>query len=258
MISSRQNQFVKAIRKLRHSKGDTALLEGSNLVDEAARSGIRPQWVLTTPEFAATATGRQLLGRFDPGTVHRVSTAVLDSVADADSPQGILACAELPRRGFNSLPVISGSCLLFLDRVQDPGNLGAIARVAEATGVVGLALSPGAAHPNHPRALRASAGSLLRLPVAIDCELADLRQHLGPIEPSFVALDLVGEDLYSADLSGTVVLLLGNEGAGLGSRVLAGADRRLAIPMSAPLESLNVAVAAAVTLFERRRRLRSV
>src|SRR6185436_13712949 len=107
--------------------------------------------------------GREI-ARLLPREPTLASADVLDSLADADSPKGLLAIAHLPRGGPETLPLRQGSMYLYLDGLQDPGNLGAIARVAEATGVAGLALSPGSVHPNHPRALRASAGGLLRLP----------------------------------------------------------------------------------------------
>ena len=99
--------------------------------------------------------------------------------------------------------------------MQDPGNLGALARVAEAAGAAGLALSPGCAHPNHPRALRASAGSLLRLPVAVGAEPDALDAHLASARPRWTALvPRDGEDLYRARLDGTLILAVGAEGPG--------------------------------------------
>src|SRR5204862_3787710 len=132
---------------------------------------------------------------------------------------------------------------------QDPGNLGALARVAEAAGAVGLALSPDCAYPNHPRALRASAGSLLRLPVAVRVKPADLSRRLAAAQPRWAALvPRGGENFYSAALDGTFVLAVGAEGPGLSPALLARVDLRLTIPMEPPVESLNATVAAALVL----------
>jgi TrmH family RNA methyltransferase len=166
MISSRQNQRLKDIRRLRRSKGDLALLEGPHLIAEALAAGIALDEVLATPPFLATPEGRRLAALL-PAAPLEVAPELLDGLTDADSPQGVLAVARLPRGGVAALPVAPGRPYLYLDGLQDPGNLGALARVAEAAGAAGLALSPGCVHPNHPRALRASAGSLLRLPVAV-------------------------------------------------------------------------------------------
>jgi TrmH family RNA methyltransferase len=127
--------------------------------------------------------------------------------------------------------------------------------VAEAAGAAGLALSPGCAHPNHPRALRASAGSLLRLPVALAAEPDALDARLAPVQPRWAALvPRDGENLYQAALDGTLILAVGAEGPGLSPALLSRAVLRLTIPMEPAVESLNATVAAALVLFEARRR----
>src|SRR5581483_11542969 len=128
---------------------------------------------------------------------------------------------------------------VYVDGVQDPGNLGAIARVAEAAGAIALACSTGCAHPNHPRALRASAGSLLRLPVAVEVEPEALRTHLAELAATWLSLVAHGgRDLYAESLAGTLVLALGAEGAGLSAAARAIAARELRIPLAPPVESL--------------------
>jgi TrmH family RNA methyltransferase len=255
MISSRQNQRLKDIRRLRRSKGDRALLEGPHLVAEALAAGIPLDEVLATPPFLATPEGRRLAGLL-PAAPLEVAPGLLDGLTDADSPQGVLAVARLPRAGVAALPVAPGRPYLYLDGLQDPGNLGALARVAEAAGAAGLALSPGCVHPNHPRALRASAGSLLRLPVAVAADPEALDAHLASAaHPRWAALvPRDGEDLYSAPLGGTLILAVGAEGPGLSPALLARAELRLTIPMEPAVESLNATVAAALVLFEVRRR----
>lgn len=239
------------------------MLEGPHLVGEAAKAGLALDPVLATPEFLAGAEGREIV-RLLPRAPTLASADVLDSLADADSPKGLLAIAHLPRGGPETLPLRQGGIYLYLDGLQDPGNLGAIARVAEATGATGLALSSGSVHPNHPRALRASAGSLLRLAVAIGATAEALAAHLAPLSPVWAALATAGgRDLYSAEWPGgasgapTLILALGAEGPGLShdvEQLVARKGLLLTIPLAAPVESLNVAVAAAVALFEIRRR----
>lgn len=254
MITSRQNQRLKDIRRLRRSKGDHALLEGPHLVAEALTAGLRLDEILATPEFLTSAEGRRLARSWTVDPLE-VEPDLLAQMTDADSPRGVLAVARLPRSGVLVLPIVPGRPYLYLDGLQDPGNLGALARVAEAAGAVGLALSPGCAHPNHPRALRASAGSLLRLPVAVAVEPDALTRHLHAAHPRWTALvPRDGESLYSADLVGTLVLALGAEGPGLSPELAASAGLRLTIPMESSVESLNATVAAALVLFEVRRR----
>lgn len=254
MISSRQNQRLKDIRRLRRSKGDHALLEGTHLVAEALAGGLVLETVLATPEYLASPEG-SALARALPFAPLEVAADVLDGLTDADAPRGLLAVARLPRSGIDALPVRDGAFYVFLEGLQDPGNVGALARVAEAAGAAALVLSPGTAHPNHPRALRASAGSLLRLPVAVAAEPADLDRHLAAVAPRWAALvPRHGVDLWRAPLGGTVILAVGAEGPGLSPALLARAGLRLTIAMEPPVESLNATVAAALVLFEARRR----
>ena len=253
MITSRGNPRIRRLRRLRRERGDEALLEGPDLLAEAAAAGVELAEVLATPGFLAGADARRLLPRLarEP---RAVSPALLAELADADAPRGIVAIARLPRAGVDALPAAAGA-YLYLDGVQQPANLGALARVAEAAGARGLALAPGSVHPNHPRALRASAGSLLRLPVAVNAEPAELARHLSRRRPLWVALQpRDGVPLWSAELPRNLVLALGAEGPGLSAAAAGLAQLRLTVPMADPVESLNVAVAAGLVLFERRRR----
>ncbi len=229
---------------------------------EALAAGLALEEVLVAPGFFASGPEHEALGRTLaalPEPPLEVAGELLDELGDADSPRGLLAVARLPRSGVEGLPRRPGGVYVFLERLQDPGNLGAVARAAEAAGAAGLALSPGSAHPNHPRALRGSAGSLLRLPVAVGVEPDALDRHLagGPEggAPRWVALvPRGGETLWQASLDGTLVLAVGAEGQGLSEELRRRAEIGLTIPLAAPVESLNAAVAAALVLFEVRRR----
>jgi TrmH family RNA methyltransferase len=264
MITSRQNQRLKDMRGVRRCKDDRALLEGPHLVAEAAAAGCELDTVLATPAFLASEEGRALAATL-PRPPLAVEPRLLDVLADADSPRGVIAAARLPRRGAGSLPLRPAGVYVYADGLQDPGNLGALARVAEAAGAAGLALAPGSAHPNHPRALRASAGSLLRLPVAVDAVAEAIDAHLsgaagaGGAPPRWIALaPRGGADLYAGAASwsadGVLVLALGAEGPGLSAAVAGRATLALTIPMAPPVESLNAVVAAALVLFEIGRR----
>jgi TrmH family RNA methyltransferase len=249
------------MRQVRRCKGDRALLEGPHLVDEALAAGVVLETVLAAPELLARPEGQALARRLAaaPGVdfeevFEEVDGELLAAVMDADSPRGIAAVARLPRPGAAALPRRAGGVYVYAEGLQDPGNLGALARSAEAAGAAALALSPGCAHPNHPRALRASAGSLLRLPVAVGVEPEALETHLAPVGPRWAALlPRGGEDPWRADLGGTLVLALGAEGPGLSAALEGRAALRLTVPLAAPVESLNATVAASLVLFEARR-----
>lgn len=223
-------------------------------MEEAVAGGVALEEVLVTPEFAASDAGRRLAGRLGRQPLV-VAPDLLRRLADADAPQGVLAVAGLPRLGPAALPRRPGGVYLFAEGLQDPGNLGALARTAEAAGAAGLALAPGSAHPNHPRALRASAGSLLRIPVALGCEPDDIEGRLAGLASRWIALvPRGGEPLYQAALEGTLILAVGAEGPGISAPLAARAQVRLTIPVEPAVESLNATVAAALVLFELRRR----
>lgn len=243
---------LKTIRRLRRSKGDEALLEGPHLIQEALTAGLRLRSVLATRGFLESSAGRRLAPRL-PLRPLEVEDRLLAEVTDSDSPRGIVAVARVPPLSVSELPLVEGGTYLYLEGLQDPGNLGAVARAAEASGAAAACLSPGSVHPNHPRALRASAGGLLRFPVAV-ADPGAMSRRLAPLEPTWAALvPDGGRDLFAAALSGCVVLALGAEGPGLAPETRRRADLELTIPLEPPVESLNAAVAAAVALFELRR-----
>jgi TrmH family RNA methyltransferase len=256
-IQSRANDRLKNIRRLRRSKGSRdgrLLIEGPHLLEAALDAGLHLETVLATDELVER--GHPVLDRL-PRPPLLVDASLLDELADADSPRGLVAVAAEPERGLSAIPCGRGTVVVYLDGVQDPGNLGAVARVAEATGVSGLALAPGSVHPSHPRALRSSAGSLLRLPSAVDVAAETLREHLGDLRAQWLALvPRGGRDPFEAELPETAVLMLGAEGPGLRPELVGEADESITIPLAPPVESLNLAVSAAVLLFERQRQRR--
>jgi TrmH family RNA methyltransferase len=249
MISSRDNETVKAIRRLRRSKGEHAILEGPHLVREALDAGLELETVLATAAFEESAAGRELVPRL--GSRPRVtSESVFSSLCDSDSPRGVLAVTRLRRPTAASLRFGKEDVWLYLDSVQDPGNLGAIARVAEGLGATGLLLSPGCADANHPRALRGSAGALLRLPVLPDlaADTAKRWSH-GAL---WIGLEAHkgSRSIRELEAPRPFVLALGAEGPGLAPTTVAELDLSATIPLAGRVESLNVAVAAALALAE--------
>ncbi|MCP3962096.1 MAG: RNA methyltransferase [bacterium] len=238
---------------MRRRQGDRALLEGPHLIGEALAAGLELRSVLATRDFLSSGAWRRLQSSL-PFVPYEIDARLLAEVTDSDSPRGIVAVTRLPRLGAAELPLEGGGVYVYAEGLQDPGNLGALARVAEASGAAALCLSLGSVHPNHPRALRASAGSLLRLPVAVAVSAEALAESLEPLGPLWAALTPHGgRDLFDTAVQGCVVLALGTEGSGLSAQTAERAQIELTIPLLPPVESLNVAVAAAITLFELRR-----
>jgi TrmH family RNA methyltransferase len=261
LITSRRNPLVRRLRQLHEARGrrdqGLLLLEGTHLLQEVLRLGLVPADLLVTEAWAARH-GELLDPLPFACRPQPVSAEVLEAVATTRHPDGVVLTVPAPEipEPLVPLPAPSG-LVLALDTIQDPGNLGTLMRTALAAGVEALWLADGA-DPHQPKVLRASAGAALALPLrrlSRPALAAQLQRLAG--EP----LQLVATEpppggalpYWSLDWCRPTVLLLGSEGAGLAPELLALATQRVTIPHDPAVESLNVAVAAAPLLLERRR-----
>ena len=258
LIRSRSNPFVRRLRSLRErSGGDLMLLEGPKLVAEALASGIDVVEAAASPRLAQGGHAAVMGALRDRGVpVRLVDEGVLASLSEVETSQGLLALARRPV--FEEERIFSGTPLVLIAAgIQNPGNLGALLRTAEAAGATGAYLTDGAADPFSWKALRGSMGSAFRLPHRRRLSTADALARLQARGVSVVAADPGGAQRYDeADLRRPVAILLGPEGAGLSPAARARASAALAIPMARGVESLNVGVAAGVLFFEAARQRR--
>lgn len=233
-ISSRQNPLVQRIREAIREHGEEIVLEGPKQVADALASGWRPLVV-------ATAAGTEFsLPSGTTALTVSLSDDVFRSLAGTRQPQGVLGLFERPRHEASRILSRRDAVAVALDGVQDPGNVGTIVRLAAAFDAAGVLLLPGCADPLGPKAIRASVGAVLNVPIA-------------EITPA--ALLECGIPLFAADGAGDAIdppsrdaiLVFGNEGTGISGDIVRAA-RRIAIPVSDRVESLNVASAAAVLL----------
>jgi TrmH family RNA methyltransferase len=242
-IASASNPLVKEIARNLEQRTHF-LLEGEKAILDAVAAGLRLEHVLHDESVRA---GR--LAAATKAAPRLVSRAVLERLADTKTPQHLLAVAR--RRDVPVAEILAGpGPVVFVFGIQDPGNLGAIVRVAEAAGAAGVVGAPGTADFFHPRAVRASAGSVLRIPVSgrvsFEPFASDAKDAGRPI---CGAVSADGENAFEAPLPRRCVLVIGAEGTGLPAGAYRYLDRRLTIPMEAPVESLNAAVAAALLLY---------
>ncbi len=218
------------------------IAEGPRVVFEAARGSLRiPRLVLTedvpVPE------------NLQADLVIHVSAKVFRGISATESPQGILALVEppihVPESIFGAVPLI-----VVLDGVQDPGNAGAVARAAEAFGATGLIFPKGAVSPHHPKTVRASAGSLFRIPFLRGLSLPAVHDLLRNRVSLLAAVPRQSgaTPAWSYDLTRPVALLIGSEGQGLND-AFSRAAQKISIP-TLGVESLNAAMAAGVLLYE--------
>ena len=227
-ITSRQNPWFKRVREALREHRDEIVIEGPKQVDDAVRAGWKAIAIFRT------ASGPQGLGASE----FTLSSELFDSLAETKSPQNVLALFARPHFGLSSVLGSRSSVVVALDAVQDPGNVGTIVRLAAAFDCSGVVLLPGCADAYSPKAIRASVGAALSVPIA-NATIADLRDR----------------NLYAADARAKTtdapardaVFVFGSEGRGVSDEIRAIA-KTIAIPMSPRIESLNVAAAAAIIL----------
>ena len=260
LITSRQNPLVSRFRAA--AEGDAAwmLLEGRHLLDEAVAAGLTIDVVAVAPDRVAPHEIEALSRLVGAGRLASVSGQVLDAISPARAPGGVVALASRPRHAMSDAFANGAALVLAAVQVQDPGNVGAVLRAAEAGGATGVLVTPGSADPFGWKALRGAMGSAFRLPVVRAESLDAAVEAARDAGCQVVAAAGRGHTpIGDADLSPPTLVLLGSEGQGLPPAVVAGADLAVSIPMAAPVESLNVAVAAALIVYEaRRQRLSAV
>ncbi|MGA3293007.1 MAG: RNA methyltransferase [Candidatus Acidiferrales bacterium] len=277
IITSRDNKWLKAFRAALRGKGpgggtedgEPIGVEGPKLVEDALRSGLEAEALLVS-ESAEQEAERVLRAASESeagiprARVLRTTDKLFQSVSGTDAPQGVAALFR--QRAWSLDDVLRGPgamregspLVVVLAAVQDPGNVGTILRSAEAFGATGAVTTRGTADPWSPKAVRASAGSALRLPVlrgmAIPIVLAQLR--VAGVKIYAASSDRNGRDGKAggtgarADLREPAAIFVGNEGAGLPPEITRAADATISIPTSGAVESLNAGVAASIVLYE--------
>jgi TrmH family RNA methyltransferase len=261
IVQSKQNSRLKDLRRaLAHPGRDAsglAGIEGPNLLEEALRASLR-----VTTVFVAQGSEQLLEGFALPAEteVLLLPRELLDSALATETPQPVAALIEPP--AWSWADVLGGAnktapLIVVLAGLQNPGNLGTILRSAEAFGATGILSLPGTVSEWNPKAVRASAGSVFRLPLlAVSAEDCFTRLRKASVKIWTTAVH-GAEAADCIDLRGPVALMIGNEGNGVPQELAAQADGAVTIPCPGPVESLNAAVASSVLLYEASRQRRS-
>ncbi len=255
-IASRHNPIVAAFRAAARGGADAPmLLDGPHLVGEALDARVTITLAAVSAEAASRPDAGDLIRRLEDRRIEVVSATapVMNALTPVRSPSGVVALAERPRIDPAALYPGGVPLLVVAADVQDPGNLGAIVRVAEAGGATGVIVAGASADPYGWKALRGSMGSALRLPLAV-------AKTSNPIEEPrrrgcriVAAIPRAGRPMAEVDFTTPTAIVIGGEGHGLDATTIDAADERVTIPMHPPVESLNAAVTAALLIYEARR-----
>jgi TrmH family RNA methyltransferase len=249
-ITSKTNARVKALRAAfsgdARNPGDLVALEGETAIAEALQSVLRLHTVFLREGSERMLERIALLG-IESATVVVLSPEVFNSAVETVSPQGIAALLPIPAM---TLPPLGEGVALIVEDLQDPGNLGTLLRAAEAFGITRVWATLATVNTWSPKTMRASAGSVFRVPVGRGtlAEIATACRSEGVRLIAATAQSAKAIPLTQTDLSAPCALLVGNEGAGLSAEALRLADACVHIPCA--IESLNVAVAGAVLMYE--------
>ena len=268
-ITSRQNPLVKRFRRVRAmGERQHVFLEGVRLIEDAINTGAHFESVAFTPELESSERGAALLEALRRVQCRGalVSKHVMETIADTKTPQGVAALVSRPYLGLDDFFSNSPDLLVIADELQDPGNLGTIIRTAEATGANGLITTRYTVDPFNEKAIRASMGSALRLPIVTGASRADIAARCREKKIKIIASRAnsgsaqgVIEDAArterikvcnQVDMTVPFALIVGREATGISEPAQGEADEFVHIPMAEGVESLNVAAAAAILLYE--------
>lgn len=247
-ITSTENQIIKHIRKLsahtyRKRCGET-VLEGERLVNDCMRYGGKINAVLLREDYKGSVPACE--------KIYKTTAKIFDAFSETTTPQGILAIASVTMK--NAKEIARGGLVVVCDRVQDPGNLGTILRTAHAVGADGVILLKGSADPFSLKTVRASMGSCFAISVGEADEMPSFEGYTsfcGTLSDKTVSL-------YETVFPKKTLLVLGNEANGASEDVIASCEKHIRIPMPGGAESLNVAAAGAVMMYEYHRQVEYV
>jgi len=242
-------------RKWREESG-LFVAEGVRLVEEALACGVSIAWAVRCPEgsdTAAAARGSALAAALAAKgvPVYRAEEAVLRRALDTVTPQGVAAVCRIPRLSLKEWTPPQTAVLAICDGLSQPGNLGSLMRAAAAAGAAAVVLAPGTVDPYNPKTVRGAMGALFRLPVFPVPDSATLKEFLARHSFSLYEAAVGGEDIFTgACYPSRTAVIFGSEASGAGLGQALDGVRRLSVPMQSGVESLNVAVAAGIVLYE--------
>jgi RNA methyltransferase, TrmH family len=255
-LTSRNNPILKAIRLVssgsRKAPKELVVAEGIRVLEEVHKCGCPIEAVVVSERFGSAGREDDLLKIWISNRVRicRAAPQLFQFVSDVQTPQGVIALVRMPELSLEKMPPAQKALVLFACGIQDPGNLGTLIRTATAAGATLVCTSSGTVSARNPKAIRASAGAFFRLPVVEHVGIPAFLHYCDRRKIRVYRTDVwEGLPYTKADLATPCAILLGNEGRGIVNKEFAGIPS-LHIPMAEGVESLNVASAGAILLFE--------
>lgn len=251
-IESKDNSLYKDTKKLKERRGRNKsskyIIEGFRLVEEAFKANLPIEYIFISNEEEKRID--KYLGKYinEKTKIFGLSDNLLKELCSTEKPQGVIAVVQMKKVDM----ALEGSFYLLCDKVQDPGNLGTIIRTAHAAGVDGIILTKGTVDVYNDKTIRSTMGSLFHVPIINDDDELSITKSLVDKGFSLLATSLEGDkDFFKEDLTGKIVISVGNEGNGVSEEVYKLADKKVKVPMPGGAESLNVAIATSVILYEK-------
>ncbi|BCZ47028.1 RNA methyltransferase [Clostridium gelidum] len=251
-IESKENNLFKQTKKLKErknrSKSSKYMIEGFRLVQEAFKAKVDIDYLIVTEDALGKIDQFLLDYITEDIKIYKINESLFKELVSTENPQGILAVINM-----NIIPVnANGEFYLLCDKLQDPGNLGTVIRTAHAAGVKGIILTKGTVDIYNEKTIRSTMGSIFYIPIQYDDDNLSLVKNLKEDGFNLVVTSLdTDKDFFEEDLRGKVILTVGNEGNGVSNEVLDLADTKVKIPMPGNAESLNVAIATSVIMYEK-------
>lgn len=252
-IESKDNNFFKEAKKLKERKfrqrENKFILEGFRLIEEAIKAKMEIESIILLEESKENFYKSDLLSKsINEEKIYILNKSLFIQIASTENPQGILAIVKNKEFKID----LDKEFFLICDKVQDPGNLGTIIRTAHAAGVDGIILTKGTVDIYNDKTIRSTMGSMFYLPIFYDDNEFSLIKKLKENQFNIVTTSLKeSRNFFDENLKGKIVLAVGNEGNGISDELFELADKKVKIPMPGNAESLNVAVAASIILFEK-------
>ena len=252
IITSRENPLIKLVAALQGSsekrkRHGLFVLEGLRICKDACDNGIRFDKLIIS-DTAAKKYAEDIEKIFlISDERYKIPDPLFNKISDTKTPQGIIAVAKIPVNNYGKIEK-SGKYIA-LENVADPSNLGAVSRTAEALGVNGIILSSDGCDPYSPKALRASMGTLLRMPVFVTDNFNETLECTG-LKRYACVVDKTAESIKTQNFKNGSVVMIGNEANGLTEKAKQSADVLITVPMTGRAESLNAAAAAAIAMWE--------